>query len=234
MFLDRDNSKKCEKFLSWNFIWPPSSSKYLPKDFETFLDNMLLIVTSETKEVNLLGGFNVDYLKPDDNKSIKDILSLYGLVQLATTATRVTATSKTLIDLILTSRIDCVYENDVIPTSIGGHDMIGFIRKLRKEKIPPRTIRSRNYSNYDHATLKSDVRNYDWQPLYDMNNVNLMWLYMKNALLDIFEKHAPIVEKRVKGRFYPWLSTEIHQLMNDRDKSPVNQMPQTTGKPIES
>ena len=202
--------KNAKNFLVGTLYRPPSSSKYLPKDFETYLDNMLLIVTSETKH---------DYLKPDDNKSIKDILLLYGLVQLVTTATRVTATSKTLIDLILTSRIDCVYENDVIPTSIGDHDMIGFIRKLRKEKIPPRTIRSRNYSNYDHATLKSDVRNYDWQPLYDMNNVNLMWLYMKNALLDIFEKHAPIVEKRVKGRFCPWLSTEIHQLMNDRDKS---------------
>jgi hypothetical protein len=41
---------------------------------------------------------------------------------------------------------------------------------------------------------------------------------MKTNLIRIINKHAPIIQKRVKGRFCPWLSVELKTLMNNRDK----------------
>ena len=180
---------------------------------------MLLIVTSESKEVNLLGDLNVDYLKKNDNTNIKEIIKLYGFKQLITKATRVTETTSTLIDCILTTRSDCVYENDVIPTSISDHDMVGFIRKSKRDKIPPRTVRSRMYRNYNHQNMSAELRNHDWNPIYAINEVNTAWKYLKDVLLKTFDKHAPIVQRRVKGQFCPWLNSEIYQFMNDRDKA---------------
>ena len=33
------------------------------------------------------------------------------------------------------------------------------------------------------------------------------------------DKHAPIIHKRIKGKACQWLSTEIKELMNNRDKA---------------
>ena len=52
-----------------------------------------------------------------------------------------------------------------------------------------------------------------------MNNVNSAWMYLKDVLLQALNKHAPIVEKRVKSHFCPWLDTKIHQLQNERNKT---------------
>ena len=54
--------KKSKSFLVGILCQPPASSKYLPKDFQLYLNDMLLIVTSESKKVNLLGDLSVDYL----------------------------------------------------------------------------------------------------------------------------------------------------------------------------
>lgn len=133
---------------------------------------MLSIVISESKEVNLLGDINVDFLKANNNKDIKEVFNLYGLKQIITKATRVTETSKTLIDCILTSRTDSTYVNDVIPTSISDHDMVGFVRKIKRDKLPPKNVKSRNYAKYNSDNMNVELRHHDWSPMYEMKNVN--------------------------------------------------------------
>ena len=34
----------------------------------------------------------------------------------------------------------------------------------------------------------------------------------------IMSNHAPKIKKRIKGRRYPWLSTEIEKVIDERDK----------------
>ena len=55
-------------------------------------------VCLESKEIILLGDFNIDLLKP--NESWLQTLEKYHLYQLISTPSRVTAISKTLIDYI--------------------------------------------------------------------------------------------------------------------------------------
>ena len=98
-----------------------------------------------------------------------------------------------------------LYENDVIPTSISDHDMVGFCsQKIVRMKVPPKIVRSRNYTKYVCENMKAELKNHDWSPLYEINNVNHAWLYMKEVLLSTFNKHAPITARKVKGRFCPW------------------------------
>ena len=37
-------------------------------------------------------------------------------------------------------------------------------------------------------------------------------------LLDIFIKHASIIEKKVQGKPSPWFTSELKKKMNQRDK----------------
>ena len=72
--------------------------------------------------------------------------------------------------------------------------------------------------NYDHKKLCSDISEIDWNPVYDSTDVNLAVSYFNSELRKSFDKHAPLIEKRVKGRECKWLNAEIKNEMNTRDQ----------------
>jgi len=163
--------KNSKSFIIGTMCRPPHSSKYLPTDFATNFNKTLNTVVNESREVTLLGDLNINYLKKNDNKEIKEIIELQGFVQIVTKATRITETSETLIDVILTTNVSCIKAHDVIPTSIGDHDMVGYVRKINHTKFNPRTIRCRNYTRYNHYDMASEIKNLNWDELYHTNNV---------------------------------------------------------------
>ncbi|CAB3990292.1 Hypothetical predicted protein [Paramuricea clavata] len=69
---------KSKSILIATFYRPPGSSVYVPNEFNKTFNDMLLNGTKENKEIIILGDFNVDYLKPNDNKEIKSIFQLFG------------------------------------------------------------------------------------------------------------------------------------------------------------
>lgn len=94
--LERDNIEsiwleisiaKSKSILIATFYRPPGSSAYLPIEFNNTFNEMLLNGTKESKEIIILGDFNVDYLKADDNKEIKTKFQLFGFKQLIKKAT---------------------------------------------------------------------------------------------------------------------------------------------------
>ena len=100
------------------------------------------------------------------------------------------------------------------------HDCIGCMRKINHQKFAPRNITCRNYSRYDPDLLNKDLEEQDWSPIYNTtNSVDDTWRYFKDVLLNVTNKHAPFIQKQVKGQLCPWLSSEIKELMNDRDKA---------------
>lgn len=196
---------------------PPDSSAYLNKDFNNNLDEMLSRVNNNSLETFLLGDINANYLQKASHKELKNILSSHGLKQLVKEPTRVTKDTKSLIDVILTNSSH-VQHTKVIPLSVSDHDCIGCTRKINHEKIPPRTVTCRDYSKYNPFDLSKELDEHDWEPLYSANNVNTCWSYLKDALASKIDRHAPKIQKRIKGQFCPWLSPALKTLMNTRDK----------------
>ena len=64
-----------------------------------------------------------------------------------------------------------------------------------------------------------ELKEIDWEPLQAYRNVDAAWCFIMDNLTTVFNRHAPFIEKRVKDRFSPWLSSEIGQQMNNRDKA---------------
>ena len=212
-----------EIFKGKNFVVgciyrPPDSSNYLNKEFNNFLNEMLSKVNKISMETFLLGDINVNFLTKSNNKEIKNIFVTHGLTQIVKSPTRVTKDTKTLIDVILTSNNSHVQCTKVIPLSLSDHDCVACVRKLNHRKEQFRTIECRDYSKYNHTDVSLDVANFNWKPLYDTQNVNIAWNYMKEGLVSIANKHAPLITKRVKGRPCPWLTYDLKALMNTRDK----------------
>ena len=61
-------------------------------------------------------------------RGLKSMFDLFGFKQTVLKPTRITATSKTLIDIILTNTPLNLIATDVIPMGIGDHEMVGCMR----------------------------------------------------------------------------------------------------------
>ena len=79
----------------------PSSSRYLPHNFNVRMKEMLTLATSESKEIIIMGDVNANYLVKEDNKDFKGIFALMGMKQLIKEATRTCEATRTLIDIIV-------------------------------------------------------------------------------------------------------------------------------------
>jgi hypothetical protein len=133
------------------------------------------------------------------------ILNLHGLKQIIKKPTRISEVSKTLIDIIATNCVENLDDSEVIPTSIGDHEMVGCVRKLNSRKFNSRTIKCRDYKNYDPESMRNELRELDWSPVFLSTNVNTAWNSMKNCLESVFNRHAPMIVKKIKGKPAPWL-----------------------------
>ena len=161
---------------------------------------------------------NVNFFKNKDHKDIQSILQLNGFSQIINKPTRTTEYSRTLIDIICTTNKQVINKVDVIPTSISDNDMVDVVRKMNHFRQPSRTITCRNYTKYMPDNMRNDLKTIDWSGFFACTNINRSWDIFKSNLLAVFDKHAPTIQKRVKGSQSQWLSTDIKDVMNDRDK----------------
>lgn len=211
-------AKNAKNFIVCTAYRPPESSNYLVENFNDLFETFLTSVNEVFNEIIILGDLNANYLKKDCSKEFKTILSRHNYQQMIDTPTRITKDTSTLIDVILTNFSKNVAAVITVPLSLSDHDMIGCVRKLNNIKTKPRTIKCRNYSSYNPENLKRELTENLFEPLYQMNDVNNAWLFLRDVLTHSFNRHAPTITKRVKGSFAPWLNSDLKQLMNNRDK----------------
>ena len=83
--------------------------------------------------------------------------------------------------------------------------MIDAFRKINNAKFPTRTVKCRNYKNYDKKLLVNEVSLIDWMPVYKAADINVALKYFNHKLKNLFDKHASILEKRVKSRSYKFV-----------------------------
>ena len=86
--------KKSKPFLVGHIYRPPNLGITWNEVFEDCIENVL----KEEKELYLLGDINRDLLNTQIKRSWSEYMEPFGLNQLVSEATRVTSTSKTLID----------------------------------------------------------------------------------------------------------------------------------------
>ena len=90
---------KNEPFLIGNIYKPINSTVQWNEIFEGNIENVL----REEREIYLMGDINRDLLDKQIKQPLSDYMETFGLVQMVSEATRVTQSSKTLIDHVYTN-----------------------------------------------------------------------------------------------------------------------------------
>ena len=152
---------KSKSFIFGSMYKPPDSPINLSKNFTPNLAAKLQNINGENKEVIIMGDINIDYLKKDDHKVIKDIFAVNGYKQLLRSATRTASSSATLIDVILTNEPSTITNSETINASLSDHDIIACVRKANNIKCEAEKIKCRNFSRYNIDIINNELLNAD-------------------------------------------------------------------------
>jgi hypothetical protein len=84
-----------------------------------------------------------------ENTALGNFIFEMNLNQLIITPTRITDTSESLIDVIITSASHLVNESGVMDTIISDHLPVYAVLNMKLPKPPPQYILTRSYKDYD-------------------------------------------------------------------------------------
>ena len=111
---------------------------------------MGLSLLSPGLDVILLGDLNCNLLgNCPDGQALIDLCSTLNLFQLVEKPTRVTETSQTLIDVILTTNKLFIDTCDVMSSTISDHSLVYLTLKLKAQRTRTLYITTRSYKNFD-------------------------------------------------------------------------------------
>ena len=160
----------------------------------------------------MLGVLNCNLLTSNpEASSLRDIIPTFNLNQLIEKPTRVTETTKSLIDVIMSTNKNIVSHTDVLASSISDH--LVYLALMLKT---PLTIRSHVGYNAERFCKDLAIVHFHVISIFDDFDDQVDTF---NALFtDILDVHAPIKRVKIKGRPNPFVTTEICQLMKTRDQ----------------
>ncbi|MCG7869794.1 MAG: hypothetical protein JAY74_25915 [Candidatus Thiodiazotropha taylori] len=213
--------EKSKLFLIGNLYRPPNSKIEFNDRFEEFMDK----VSNEEKEIILMGDFNKNLLTNTcDREWLNFTLSL-GLNQMVSQPTRVTSSTCTLIDHIYTNREEHISSVSVSKLTLSDHYAVFGNRKLNNptHKNSHHTISYRSFKHFDVNAFRNELIQVPWETVEYFDDVNEMIQVWNSLFLEVLNKHAPVVQHRVKRLRQPdWISPEILDNIKERNKHKIN------------
>ena len=141
----------------------------------------------------------------------------YNLKQLVNQATRVSRESSTLLHLFATNCPQNIVSVNTASLCLSDHEMVVAIRKFNSCKLPQRAVECRDYSRYNSTAFCDDLAVFNWNSVFETDDVNDAWLKWKDIFSNVCHKRASRRKKLVRGIRCPWLTREIKDLMNKRN-----------------
>ncbi|XP_063968654.1 uncharacterized protein LOC135157353 [Lytechinus pictus] len=202
-------------------VWyrPPNSNV----DKFNLFENVLLKLDRLKHDYVILGDINCDMLATRcswQTKHLQELMDTMGLAQVINSPTRVTATTSTLVDLILTNNKTKIRNVKVVPISLSDHYMICCIwGKQSQHKDDAHKYKlSRNIGKINMTRYDEDIRSISWESVYNSMNVKDAYDLFEDALKCIIDKHAPLKRTRVKKIESPWINEDIIQTIRKRNE----------------
>ena len=197
---------------------------------EEFNDEYILLLlekaSKENKPLILLGDFNINLLKSDSDNSVSnflDILGSFSLLPQIILPTRVTNTSKTLIDNIFVDSSTFQVSSGNLIYHISDHlPQFSILKNLKTNSNLKHNKFKRNWSKFDQENFVLDFFEINWENTLELNkqNVNTSFDNFYNSINNLIDKYAPLkklTKKQIKTMSKPWISQGILTSIKKRD-----------------
>ena len=131
-------------------------------------------------------------------KLYKTFLASFSLIQILRQPTRITCSSSSLIDHIITNAQDKISQSGIIDLGISDHQLIYCTRKIiRNKSSKTKFIQSRSMKNYnkeDFITKLNSINYPDYQTFSDINKAYANFITHLTTVINIV---APIKDIKV-------------------------------------
>ena len=154
------------------------------------------------KNILLMGDFNADLLSESyselnsEGKRFSKILASFDLHNVIAQPTRITSSSNTLIDLVITSNTSKIVNSGVYDPGMSDHCLVFAVVKFKRDKVPPKIIITRNYKQVDTKALQQDMENAPWSVINIFDDIDDAAYAFNTLYNNIIKAHIP--ERKVK------------------------------------
>ncbi|PFX24876.1 hypothetical protein AWC38_SpisGene10518 [Stylophora pistillata] len=195
-----------------------------PSDWLNSLENLLGYLTVCWDGMLMLtGDINIDMLRPSDHltKRYQGILDTFELTQIMKRPSRVTRTSKTLIDHFIINHPQKMTNTGIIPCSIvSDHDAIYACINVRLPRFQPCYKFIRDIRNFNENVFKGDFSTLPLSVIYYSNDPDEQLETLNTLISECLERHAPLRKVRVTRPPAPWMKDPlIEELQKKRDSA---------------
>ena len=101
---------------------------------------------------------------------------------------------------------------------ISDHCLVYLSYALKKPKYKPKLVTKRNLQNFKKENFILDIADNDWGELYTAENSNNKADIFEQKFSTILDKHAPFKTFRVTRPPSPWITDDIKEQMDKRDR----------------
>ena len=152
-------------------------------------------------------------------KKYKEFISTFGLKQLIQQPTRITSSSSSLIDHVLTNAYDKISQSGILDIGLSDHQLIYCTRKLTKTKTGlSKYINFRSMKKYTKLLFKEKLEDINFPNYENFQDANLAYSDFISKLTSIINTIAPIKKKKVKNNSQDWFDGEVAEKIAIRDK----------------
>ena len=173
---------------------------------------------TSTNEIYLLGDTNINLLQNGkfilkENQSYKlkssssalvkeykEFCQTFSLTEIIKEPTRITCSTSTLLDHILTNSSEKVSQKGVIDVGISDHQLIYCTRKIESIKhIMNNEIQIRSLKKYSAEIFTNALKTVQFPNYNIFSNVNFDYSDLLNKISETIDSVAPIKEIRIKN-----------------------------------
>ena len=207
---------KSEQFLICSLYRPPSAcSGY----FERIIDN-IEHASIFCKNIIITGDLNINYNHDvgSNSCSVKLLENMFDLKQLIHSPTRLTPTSSTIIDHILTSIPEKHVSAGVVQFCFSDHYVVYTALSLTPPNAAHRYLTKRCFKKFIPYNFFTDIsRSVVLNGSAYINDVETAWQNWKYEFVNICNKHAPMRKFRIKNKNNPWFNDHIQNMIYERN-----------------
>ena len=218
IWLEVRNNRQKPFLLCYCYRPPSSNSDWIDK-VESVIDK----ANTEEKEIIMLGDFNFNLLHETNAvKQWLDTTENLNLKQLVQTPTRVTDTTRTLIDHAFSNVCENIAKVSVPIYAISDHFPVCLTRKITQDfdKGPlHKFIHYRDTKSFSETAFVSELENQPWSVIDIFDNASDALGFFSDIFNTVLSKHAPKKKKRVKKSKQPnWMNQDISNAIRTRDR----------------
>ena len=192
LWIEIHSSQKCN--IICGIVYRQHNS---PQRFQEYFDETLEKLIASNKSVYIMGDFNINLLHAESSHYAQEfLLSLqsFSFTPTIDKPTRVHNSSATLIDNILTNKVDANINSGNIVSDISDHFSQFCVSHTFFKKLKSKKQKRRDFSGFSVNSFNSELS----EALLNQNNfddqfvVDIAFSNFYNTLSGLVEKHAPL------------------------------------------